>query len=146
MYQLNQVSLSYQNLKKFEALAPQLILSLRHFTVKIVKTLKQFQKLKNPEYTNRVRQNRGFLSEYFFELVSGQGNILDLIREGKSAKVSKEPAGSMRLQFVGFETFLMKKLAVFLNDANVLFLPKTAEEVMVSIQAVANHSQMKFNV
>lgn len=62
--------------------------------------MKKIQKLINPEYLAEVKNQDTKLnrpkSEYFFEMQCGQGNILDLIREGRFLNLSNQSSGSKR--------------------------------------------------
>ena len=60
----------------------------------------------------------------------GQGNVLDLIRDGKVLKITNQATGSKRLQKVGTKTFLMQKLGAFLEDDNIFFLPKSNQDII----------------
>lgn len=76
----------------------------------------------------------------------GQGNVLDLIREGKFIKLSNQQSGSKKLQKVSFKTFLMKKLSAFLEDDCIFFLPKQNEDIIMSLSQLQNNNTMKFSV
>jgi hypothetical protein len=122
------------------------MLNIRSINLAIVKNLQIFKGMKNPDYIKRVRgEHPNLASDFAFELQIGHGNILDQIREGKCACLSNQAAGSMRLQFIGFKTFLLKKLNVFLKDT-IMYLPKSEEEILKSINHCAPDPYMKFNV
>jgi hypothetical protein len=96
-----QVSENYQDLKKFEVQAPQLLLSIREIVLKIIISMKKLQNLKKPEYLSELKKQdhkkQRPQCEYFFEMECGQGNILDLIREGRFLNLSYQITGSRRL-------------------------------------------------
>ena len=74
----------------------------------------------------------------------GQGNILDLIREGRFLTISNQITGSKRLQKVVLTTFLMKKLAIFLEDSTVFFIPKNSMDIITSLRQ--QKSSLRFSV
>jgi hypothetical protein len=76
----------------------------------------------------------------------GQGNVLDLIREGKYVEISNQSTGSKRLQKVGFKTFLMKKLSAFLEDDSIFFIPRSNDDIILALRACQNNVNMKFTV
>lgn len=118
LQQLFQVSMNYSDLKKFEEVGPRIILSLRSLALKIVYLIKKHHSMKHPEYIKQVKEDSIIdsvkRSDFFFEMEAGQCNILDLMREGKYMRDKHHPSGAHRTQFINVDTFLMKKLAVFL--------------------------------
>jgi hypothetical protein len=133
--QLIQVSENYQDLKKFEVQAPQLLLSIRELILKIIIGIKKIQKLKDPLYIEQVKvQNKAPAAEYFFEMECGQGNILDLIRDCRVLTMSNQLTGTKRLLKTKIQTFLIQKLSVFLEDATIFFIPKSSQAIMETLR------------
>ena len=93
------MSENYTDIKKFEAQAPQLMCSIRETTLKIVLKIRHLFKLKNPEYLSLIKQldSKVPRCHYWFEQQLGQGNVLDLIREGKCVKANSHSGKGKRL-------------------------------------------------
>ena len=51
MVQLEKLTESYYDLKKFESQGPHIMLQIRDITLRLVYALQQFKSLKNPNYT-----------------------------------------------------------------------------------------------
>lgn len=64
----------------------------------------------------------------------GQGNILDLIREGRYLNLSNQIAGTKKYQKLNINTFLMQKLRVFLNDDTIFYIPKSSTEIISTLK------------
>ena len=61
--------------------------------MRLVIAIQQFKNLKNPNYTEAQlnRDKHGILgnSKFYFEMVKGHGNIIDLIRNGQYTVLSQ---------------------------------------------------------
>ena len=57
LQQLGQLTQSYSDMKAFELRGPQLMLTLRHQSVRIVALLQQLRKLRNPDYLRYQLEN-----------------------------------------------------------------------------------------
>jgi len=119
--------------------------------MRLVIAIQQFKNLKNPNYTEAQisRDKQGILanSKFYFEMVKGHGNIIDLIRNGQYTVVSQQKAGRKKLQVRQMSTFLLKKISMFLADDKVLFIPKEADQIDRDINlALRRDRNMRFNV
>lgn len=101
--------------------------------------------MKNQKYLEMVgEQNPGLEKCCFFEVAQGQGNVFDLIREGKFTKMSNNTFGAKRLQKVTFKTFLMKKLCILMDDL-ILFTPKSDENIRKAMMSTQSDRNLKFS-
>ena len=122
------------------------MLKLRDTSIQLASQIQNMHKLKNPIYLNNCRNQMNTNAEYFYEVEVGHGNILDQVREGKRLKLSNNNGGSLRLQFVDCNTFLMKKLSVFLEDSHIMYVPKSDQATMHALRMVSSDPIMKFTV
>ena len=104
----------------------------------MVHLVKQHQELKNPQFTQLIKDALPPCSvkhsEYSFEMVFGQCNIFDLLRDGKFMKVDPQTSGLNKTQFIKVQTFLLTKLSLFLKEDKVMFLPKTDADLETALR------------
>jgi hypothetical protein len=100
--------------------------------------LQQFRTLKNPLYVHYQldKDHQGLLSgsQFYYEMEKGCGNALDLIRAGRCPAKNSSRAGRTHTQFKEVKTFLLDRLAIFLKDSKVLFLPKEHSQILEDVR------------
>ena len=73
-------------------------------------------------------------SQFYYEMEAGCGNALDLIRAGRCPTKTSSRTGSTYTQFKEVKTFLLDRLAIFLKDSKVLFLPKAHSQILEDVR------------
>lgn len=68
------------------------------------------------------------------------------MRSGKYQKKCSQLASQMKLQHFEVNTFLMKKLSVFLLDNKIMYTPKDSQQIMRALKGCSRDPYMKFSV
>ena len=81
--------------------------------------------MRSPEHNEFLEQKYG--SMHFFKADKGNDSILNLLCQGTYPHYHRQQNNLRILKQMNLNTFLFKKLGVFLQDSKILFVPHNEE-------------------